>query len=144
VAQDKRGRIEVNPFLKCIGPDPNSDIQKTLFAIGDNACFYNPKTGHPEPGTAPLAIGQGKAAAKNIYRDLVGKPGIPYNLKKHPFVITLGGKCAIAQIGPFRLFGLSAWVLKHLVELHHFLYIHPGPSALRRWWRSLEIYSRND
>ena len=71
--QEKRGRAEVDPYLACISPDQHLDIGSKIFAIGDNACFYDPVSNRPIPGTARVAIEQAKIAAENIFRDLTGR-----------------------------------------------------------------------
>ncbi len=142
---EKRGRFETDPSMTCISPDKHLDVAKNVFAIGDNACFYNPVTHRPVPATARLAIEQGKVAAANIFRDILGKPRKAFKAWKYPYVIPLGGKYAVAEIGPFKLRGVLAWFFHELVELYYLIVVSQNNwKALKRWWRGLEIFSKND
>ncbi len=145
VSLEKRGRMETDHYMTCISPDIHMDIGKSAFAIGDNACFYDPDTHRPPPTTARLAIEQGKIAAQNIFRDILGKPRIPFRPRRYPFVIPLGGKCAIAQIGPLRMNGFFGWVFHELIELYYLWSVtNDNWKAVQRWWRGVEIFSKND
>lgn len=142
---EKRGRMETDPFMICISPDKHLDIAKNIFAIGDNACFVDPETHRPPPATARLAIEQGKVAGENIWRDLNGKPRKEFRVWKYPYVIPIGGKYAIAEVGPFKLQGILAWFFHELVELYYLSSItHDKWTAFKRWVRGLEIFSKND
>lgn len=145
ISLEKRGRMETDHFMTCISPDAHMDIGKNMFAIGDNACFYDPDTHRPPPTTARLAIEQGKIAAKNIFYDILGKPRVPFRLRRYPFVIPLGGKCAIAQIGPLRINGFFGWAFHEIIELYYLWSVtNNNWTAIKRWWRGLEIFSKND
>src|SRR6202049_4060808 len=63
---DRAGRVLVNSDLSIPG-HPN------IFVIGDLAAIKD-DSGQMVPGVAPAAIQQGKATARNIVRDLQGKP----------------------------------------------------------------------
>jgi len=63
---DRAGRVLVNPDLSIPG-------HSEVFVIGDLASLKQ-KNGKPVPGVAPAAMQQGKAAAKNIRRDLDREP----------------------------------------------------------------------
>src|SRR3989344_1103392 len=39
--EEKRGRMETNSCLQCAAADEHLDIAENVYAIGDNACFYN-------------------------------------------------------------------------------------------------------
>lgn len=142
--EEKRGRIETNEYLLCLAPDQHLDIAENVYAIGDNACFYNPQTKMPIPGTARVAIEQSKIAAENIYRKITGRPKVKYAFKNYPFAIPLGGKYAITQVGPILFVGFSGWALKQLIELYYLFSITNNWSAFWRWWRGVEIFTKND
>ena len=63
---DRAGRVLVNPDLSIPG-------HPEVFVIGDLAALKD-ESGQLVPGVAPAAIQQGKATARNIVRDLQGKP----------------------------------------------------------------------
>ena len=156
--EEKRGRMETNSCLQCTPADQHLDIAENVYAIGDNACFYdpraqraeqsphdgNPQTKMPAPGTARVAIEQAKVPAENIHRKITNRPKIEYKLKNYPFAIPLGGKYAITQIGPMLFVGFSGWVLKQLIELYYLFSITDNRLAFRRWLRGLGIFAKND
>ena len=142
--EEKRGRMETNSCLQCTPADQHLDIAENVYAIGDNACFYNPANKMPAPGTARVAIEQAKVAAENIFRKITNRPKIEYKLKNYPFAIPLGGKYAITQIGPMLFVGFSGWVLKQLIELYYLFSITDNRLAFRRWLRGLGIFAKND
>ncbi|MEK7520165.1 MAG: FAD-dependent oxidoreductase [Patescibacteria group bacterium] len=142
---EKRGRMETDPFMLCISPDEHLHVAQNIFAIGDNACFTDPETHRAPPATARLAIEQGKVAAENIWCDIHGTPQKPFRTWKYPYVIPLGGKYAVAEIGPFKLRGMLAWFFHELVELYYLISITADTwTALKRWWKGMEIFSKND
>ncbi|MBI5913659.1 FAD-dependent oxidoreductase [Candidatus Azambacteria bacterium] len=143
--KEKRGRIETNQCLVCTPTGENLEITKKVFAIGDVACFTDPKTKRAMPGTAQVAAAEGKAVAHNIHQAIEGKPQIPFVPKaSYPFVIPVGGKYAIAKIGPVRFSGFSGWIFAQLVELYYFYSVTRDLGVIRRWWRDIKIFTRND
>lgn len=145
LAKEKRGRIETNQCLTCTATGEHLEITKNVFAIGDVACFTDPKTKRAMPGTAQVAVAEGKAVAYNIHRAIEGKPQVPFTPKAaYPFVIPIGGKYAIAKIGPVRFSGFSGWVFAQFVELYYFYSVTRNPAVIHRWWRDIKIFTRND
>ncbi len=145
LTKEKRGRLETDQCLSCGAVGENLAMAKNVFAIGDVACFIDPKTKRAMPSTAQVAAAEGKAVAHNIYRAIEGKPQIPFTPKAaYLFVIPVGGKYAIAKIGPIRFSGFSGWVFAQLVELYYFYSVTRNPAVIRRWWRGITIFTRND
>ena len=68
VEVDRAGRVVVSPDLSVPG-------HPELFVVGDLASLKDPKTGSLLPGLAPVAMQEGRHAAKNIGLDLKSKPG---------------------------------------------------------------------
>lgn len=143
--KEKRGRIETDQCLSCAATGENLEMTKNVFALGDVACFTDPKTKRAMPGTAQVAVAEAKAVAHNIHRAIEGKPQIPFAPKTaYLFVIPVGGKYAIAKIGPVRFSGFSGWVFAQLIELYYFYSVTRDPAVIRRWWRDIKIFTRND
>ncbi|MEX2410610.1 MAG: hypothetical protein WD607_04435, partial [Candidatus Paceibacterota bacterium] len=111
------------------------------YAIGDISCIYDPKTGNPTPAVARSAIEQGRIVAHNILNKNNPKE---YKYKKYPYIIPIGGKYAVAKIGPIVFSGFIAWVFKGVVELNYFLSILPFFKALKVWFKGLKIFIKND
>lgn len=145
LAKEKRGRMETDQCLACAATGEHLEMAKNVFAIGDVACFIDPKTKRAMPGTAQVATAEGKAVAQNIHRAIEGKPQIPFTPKPaYPFAIPVGGKYAIAKIGRVRFSGFSGWVFAQLIELYYFYSVTRDPTVIRRWWRDIKIFTRND
>jgi NADH dehydrogenase len=102
VAQDGAGRLFVEPDLSIPG-------DRRIFAIGDLAAFLH-QTGKPLPGVAPVAIQQGRHVARNIARDLAGKPRRPFHYRDKGNLAVIGRARAIADFGRLHLSGVVAWL----------------------------------
>jgi len=147
VQYEKRGRIEITEALECIASNPNLNVCKNIYAIGDIACVYNPKTKQPTPLMARPAIVEGKIVAKNIIEKIkYGEKAkiYTYKPKNYPYIIPVGGKYAIAKIGPFTISGILGWIFKGIVELEYFMSILPFSKALKMWFRGFLIFIKND
>jgi NADH dehydrogenase len=99
---DRMGRVEVEPDLSLPG-------HPEIFVVGDLASFRH-QTGQPLPGTAPVAMQQGEAAARNIRRVLAGRASEPFRYRDRGSMATIGRAAAVAQIGPVSLSGPLAWL----------------------------------
>ncbi|MCL5411309.1 MAG: FAD-dependent oxidoreductase, partial [Patescibacteria group bacterium] len=121
---DKKGRLTVDENLRSLE-------RKEIFALGDNACFIDQKTGNPVPGQAEAAIDQGNLIAKNIIASISGRPLKKYYPKISGFIIPIGGNYAIASVFGIIFTGYLAMALKKLIELRYLLSILPPLKALR-------------
>ncbi|QDU53860.1 NAD(P)/FAD-dependent oxidoreductase [Aeoliella mucimassa] len=110
---DRQGRIAVNEKLDITGHD-------NVFVIGDMARCLD-ADGQPLPGLAPVAIQQGKYAAKLIARRSSGKSlkkGFVY--RDWGSMATVGRSMAIVQMGKLEFAGYFAWLVwlfVHLMQL---------------------------
>lgn len=142
-----RGRIETNEYAV-----PNSAPHDFVFVIGDNAVLHHPVSGTPTPLMARPAILQGRIAAENIMIKILAnecggtttEKKRRYLFRNYPYIIPLGGKYALAQIGTITFSGFVAWVFKGFTELNYFLSIMPFFTALGVWLKGLNIFIRND
>lgn len=110
VETDRGGRVMVNEDLS-IPSHPN------VFVAGDQACFTH-QTGAPLPGTAPVAIQQGRFVARTICRDLAGKPREPFRFVDRGQMATIGRSRAVAEIGRLRFSGWFAWITWLVVHVY--------------------------
>lgn len=142
--KEKQGRAGVSDKLLCTAEKPDLNIGVKTYGIGDIVCVHNHETGQPVPMVARAAIVQGTIAAKNIIADIKGKSHLKYNPKNYPYIIPVGGKYAVAKIGPIIISGFLGWVLKGLVELNYLFSIMPNMKALKIWLKGLKIFIKND
>ena len=102
VELDKAGRVVVQPDLSVPG-------HPEAFVIGDLAAFTY-QTGKPLPGVAPVAIQQGRHAARNILGALEAKPSEPFHYFDKGNLATIGRAAAVADLGRLNFSGFPAWV----------------------------------
>ena len=107
---DRGGRVVVNEDLSIDGY-PN------VFVAGDQACFTH-QTGKPLPGTAPVAMQQGRYVAETIRRDLEGKPRQAFRFVDKGQMATIGRSRAIVEIGKLKFSGWFAWVTWLVVHVY--------------------------
>jgi NADH dehydrogenase len=148
---EERGRVEVVSDMECLPQTPELKLYSKIYGLGDAVCFYDPITKRPIPGVARAAIMQGNIVAHNIVEDIKceqksSRPFAPktYHPMSYPYIIPIGGKYAIAKVGPFVITGFFAWVFKGIVELTYLLSVMPIWQAIRVWFRGFKIFIAND
>jgi NADH dehydrogenase len=108
---DAQGRVVVEPDLSVKGrPD--------VFVAGDQSRFMH-QTGKPLPGTAPVAMQQGRYIAETILGDLRGVPRKPFHFVDKGQMATIGRSHAIVEIGSLRLGGWIAWITWLVVHIYY-------------------------
>ncbi len=148
---EARGRVETLKKMECSMKTPNLKAYPMFYAIGDNTCVYDPKTGNPVPGVARAAIDEADVAAHNLIEEIKAVEIKNYKLhvktytpKEYPYVIPVGGKFAVAKIGPVVISGFFGWVFKGLIELNYLTSIMPIFKAVKIWLKGLKIFIQND
>jgi NADH:quinone reductase (non-electrogenic) len=99
---DRVGRVIVNDDLTIPG---HPEVQ----VIGDLANFSH-QTGEPLPGVSPVAMQQGRHAARNILRMIRGEKPQPFRYFDKGSMATIGRHKAVADLKFFHLRGLFAWL----------------------------------
>lgn len=103
VPLDKAGRVKVEPTLTIPGHD-------NVFVIGDLASLV--QDGKPVPGVAPAAMQMGKHVARNIRRQLAGKPLEAFRYHDRGTFAVIGRGSAVGLLyNKYRLKGRPAWML---------------------------------
>lgn len=113
VPLDATGRVIVEPDLSVKG-------HPFLFVIGDQAHCLGPGA-KPLPGLAPVAMQQGRHAARNIIADLRSKPRAPFHYYDKGQMATIGRKKAVAQTAHLQFSGLLAWLAWLLVHVYYLI-----------------------
>jgi NADH:ubiquinone reductase (H+-translocating) len=118
---ERAGQITVEPDLTVPG-------HPEIIVLGDLAVFRH-QTGDPLPGVAPVAMQEGRYAAKLIMARLSGKKIPPFKYFDKGTMATIGRASAVAVIGPVKLWGYPAWLawlfihLMYLVEFENRLLV---------------------
>ena len=95
-----KGAVAVDPFLRA-ADDPN------VFVAGDLA--YLEQDGRPLPMTAQVAVQQGRHVAKNILRDVQGRPLAQFRYRHKGSMVAVGRGRAVADMKNRNLTGILAW-----------------------------------
>jgi len=131
------GFIVVDKFLQAKG-------LRKVFAIGDNAEFIDESTGIRAPATAFIAEQQADAVSENIMRASTSQPLVKYSARTPGYVISCGGKYAVAHLFGLTFSGFFGWSVKKLIDLKYFLSLFSFGEALTLWLRELRLFTRND
>jgi NADH dehydrogenase len=133
VPTDRGGRVLINSDLTI----PN---HRNVFAIGDMTRLE--QEGKPLPGVSPVAIQMGTRVARNIRRDIQGKPYEQFRYVDKGSMATIGRKAAIAQIGKLHLSGFTAWVAWLLLHVFYLIGFRNRAVVLFNWAWSYFTYQR--
>ncbi len=109
VPLDRSGRVIVEQDLSLPG-------HPEVFVIGDLAACTD-KNGVAVPGVAPAASQAGKFVARQIRRELAGKPRESFAYMNKGNLATIGRSAAVAQFGNFGFSGFLAWLLWMAVHI---------------------------
>jgi len=124
VPLDRAGRIEVSPDLSVPGIS-------NVFIVGDLASLT--QDGRMIPGVGPAAIQEGKAAAKNIVRDLRREPRKPFRYWNKGDLAVIGRSRAIADLGWIQFSGWFAWVFWLFVHIMYLVGFRNRVVVLTEW-----------
>lgn len=146
-----KGRVEVRDAMECMPQSADLKFYGTVYGLGDVVCVFDPATQKPVPLVARAAIIQADIVAWNIVEQILvaeGRQKMPifrhYRPKAYPYVIPVGGKYAIARVGPFTFAGFIAWVFKGLIELMYLSSLFSFRTAIKIWLKGLRIFIEND
>lgn len=109
VELDRAGRIPIERELHIAG-------HPEVFVVGDASSGMD-QHGSPLPGVAPVAIQEGRWAARNIKAALAGNAYKPFMYEDRGSLATIGRNRAIADIKGVRFTGFLAWVAWALVHI---------------------------
>lgn len=106
---DRTGRVIVEP--DCSIRSADGKALSSIFVIGDLAAMKDGQ-GRPLPGTAPVAMQQGRFVASIIASRAAGRKeqGAAFQYFDKGSLATIGRASAVADIGGMRLSGIFAWL----------------------------------
>jgi NADH dehydrogenase len=105
---DRIGRAVVNAHLQLEG-------HPEVFVVGDSAAAVNAQDA---PRVAPVAIEQGRVAARNIGHLWSGEPLEAYEYASKGMLVSLGMNYAVVNIGGIQVSGYFAWLFWNAVHLY--------------------------
>lgn len=110
VLLDRNGRAHVEPDLSLAG-------HPEVFVLGDQAHVLD-GSGQPLPGLAPVAMQQGRFAARQIGRDLAGQAREGFAYTDRGKLATIGRSRAVGSVGGIEFAGFVAWLTWLLVHIY--------------------------
>ncbi len=126
VPLDRGGRVHVNPDLTVPG-------HPEVYVAGDLSSFTHTKNKEPLPGLAPVALQEGKHAARNIMRTIQGLPRKPYRYFNKGSMATIGRARAVADFGKVHLSGLPAWLAWCFIHVYFLIGFYSRALVMFRW-----------
>jgi len=109
---DRAGRLVVREDLTL-------PAHPEIIVIGDLA--HSLHGGQPLPGTAPVAIQQGKYAARLVKNRLAGKPTGPFRFRNRGNLAVIGRNAAVADFGRIGMWGYPAWLAWIFVHIWYLI-----------------------
>ncbi len=132
VPVDKSGRVIVNDDLTV--PD-HPEVQ----VIGDLANFTH-QTGKPLPGVSPVAMQQGRHAARNIMAMIDGRKPQRFHYWNKGSMATIGRNKAVADLNYIHLSGLPAWLVWLFVHIIFLVGFRNRIAVLIQWAWSVRFF----
>ncbi len=124
---DRAGRVTVEPDLTLPG-------HPEVFALGDMIRVRDAGGALLTlPGVAPVAMQQGRYAAKAISARLGHREPPPFRYRDKGNLATIGRAAAVADIKGLRLSGLLAWMTWLVVHLWYLVGFQNRILVLTRW-----------
>jgi NADH dehydrogenase len=134
VPLDRAGRVPVAPDLSVPG-------RPEVLVIGDLAAFLH-QTGAPLPGLSPVAMQEGRHAARTIGRRLRGLPSRPFRYFDKGSMAVIGRSAAVAEIRRLRLWGWPAWLAWCFVHIFFLIGFRNRFLVMFEWAWAYVTYDR--
>jgi NADH:ubiquinone reductase (H+-translocating) len=131
---DRAGRVSVAPDLTLPG-------HPEVFALGDMVRVLDEKD-EPQQllGVAPVAIQQGRYAAKVVRARQRGRDYEPFRYRDKGNVATIGRSRAVADIKGLKVSGFPAWLLWLVIHIWYLIGFQNRILVLIRW--SFSFFTR--
>ena len=125
VPVDKAGRVIVNEDLTIPG---HSEVQ----VIGDLSSFSH-QGGKPLPGVSPVAMQQGRHAARNILAMIDGRKPQRFRYWDKGSMATIGRNKAVADLNFIHLSGRLAWIVWLFIHIIFLVGFRNRLAVLMQW-----------
>jgi NADH dehydrogenase len=133
---DRAGRVTVGPDLTLPG-------HTEVFALGDMIRVQAPDgTDEALPGLAPVAMQEGRYAARVIAKRAHGEASPPFHYRDKGNLATIGRSKAVADVKGIHFSGFLAWVVWLIVHLFYLVGFQNRLLVLLRWTISFLTHGR--
>ncbi len=134
--RDRAGRVTVEPDLTLPG-------HPEIFALGDMIRVRGTDgVSVVLPGVAPVAMQQGRYAAKVVRARLQSRHTQPFRYRDKGNLATIGRAAAVADIKGLRLSGFLAWITWLVVHLWYLVGFQNRILVIIRWTFSFATHGR--
>jgi NADH:ubiquinone reductase (H+-translocating) len=134
--RDRAGRVTVEPDLTLPG-------HPEVFALGDMVLVRDESGAAVAlPGVAPVAMQQGRYAARVVRARLRGDTTPPFRYRDKGNLATIGRAAAVADIKGLKLSGFIAWLTWLLVHLWYLVGFQNRILVFVRWSFSFATHGR--
>jgi NADH dehydrogenase len=131
----KGDRVKVLPTL-------NLPAHPEVFVVGDMAHLEGYRDAQPFPMVAPVAIQQGKWAARNILAQIHARKARPFRYFDKGTMATIGRRAAVLDAFGFRLSGRIAWFGWFFIHLMYLVGFRNRVIVLINWAFNYFTYER--
>jgi NADH dehydrogenase len=129
--RDRAGRVTVEPDLTLPG-------HPEVFALGDMVRLHEGVL----PGVAPVAMQQGRYAARVVRDRLRGRESAPFRYRDKGNLATIGRAAAVADVKGLHLSGFLAWITWLVVHLWYLVGFQNRVLVFIRWSVSFATHGR--
>jgi len=105
----RAGRLQTNEYMQAIG-------KENVYVIGDVA-YFEEEEGKGTPQIVEAAEQTAATAAKNIIASIDNKEMVKFKGSYHGFMVSIGGRYAVANLMGFKISGFFAMLIKHLINM---------------------------
>jgi NADH dehydrogenase len=120
---DRIGRAVVNAHLQL-------EAHPEVFVVGDSAAAV---TAPEAPRVAPVAIEQGRIAARNVWRLWRGEPLETYAYEAQGMLVSLGMNYAVVNLAGIQVSGYFAWLFWNAVHLYKLVGLKKQLQVVSDW-----------
>jgi NADH:ubiquinone reductase (H+-translocating) len=132
-ALDKQGHV-------LVGAQLNIANHPEIFVIGDLALLE--QNGKPLPGVAPVAMQQGKYAARAVVNRISHRAVKPFRYFNKGSLAVIGRRAGVADFGRLRFHGAIAWLLWLFVHLMYLVQFRNRLIVFIRWGFQFVTFDR--
>jgi NADH:quinone reductase (non-electrogenic) len=133
---DRAGRLTVEPDLTLAG-------HPEVFALGDMVRVRDASGASVVlPGVAPVAMQQGRYAARTVQARLRSREVPPFRYRDKGNLATIGRAAAVADIKGLKLSGVIAWITWLVVHIWYLIGFQNRLLVIIRWSFSFVTHGR--
>lgn len=110
---DRSQRIKSNEYLQSID-------HEDVYLVGDNVYFVEEGEERPLPQIVETALQTAETAVTNVISKINNSDELEsFESNYHGFMVSIGSRYAVANVGGMSMSGFPAMAMKHLVNLHY-------------------------